>query len=382
VPGGKNVNIMLETHKLICDTFCEIYSQIEPYCDDSFWDFGQHEPVAGSVTVISRQTFNQHYVRIKELAESGFFYPVLANPTEGSATLKHQCERLGLIDLLKQGRLALVGCGNMEPELPHLFYDSYLCKPYEYQENRDQCARVDEIYAKLHKPYKFLFLNGRTRPHRKYMIESLRPILDQALWTNLDSSSVYNHTYRTDILTRPGEIRLLPAEYEVPQFHTGLALGHQMPFVKNELFNNLWGEIYIQAEPYIDTYFSVVTETVCDYPYSLRSEKIYKPIAMGHPWIVAANCGFYRDIRNQGFQTYNNLIDESFDSIHNNQDRLDRIVAVVQDLCQQDLAEFLVAAEHVSKYNQQHMADLGPRIRAEFPQQFLNFVEQTFKLNE
>ena len=55
---------------------------------------------------------------------------------------------------------------------------------------------------------------------------------------------------------------------------------------------------------------------------------------------------------------------------------------MVQDLCQQDLAEFLVAAEQVSKYNQQHMADLGPRIRAEFPQQFLNFVRQTFKLNE
>ena len=108
-------------YKLICDTFCEIYSQIENYCDDSFWDFGQHEPVAGSVTVISRQTFNQHHARIKELAESRFFYPVLANPTEGSATLKHQCDRLGLIDLLKQHKLALVGCGNMEPELPHLF---------------------------------------------------------------------------------------------------------------------------------------------------------------------------------------------------------------------------------------------------------------------
>jgi len=270
----------------------------------------------------------------------------------------------------------------MEPELPHLFYDSYLCKPYEYAENQDQCARVDEIYAKLDKPYRFLFLNGRTRPHRKYMIESLRPILDQALWTNLDVSPVYNHTYQTDILTRPGEIRLLPAEYEVPQFHTGLKQSYQMPFVKNELFNDLWGEIYIQAEPYIDTYFSLVTETVCDYPYSLRSEKIYKPIAVGHPWIVAANRGFYRDIRNQGFRTYGDLIDESFDSIDNNQDRLDRIVAVVRDLCQQDLAKFLVAAQHVSKYNQQHMADLGPRIRAEFPQQFLDFVEQTFNLNE
>ena len=374
------MHIMPEMHKLICDTFCEIYSQIETYCDDSFWDFGQHEPVAGSVTVISRQTFNQHYVRIKELAAAGFFYPVLANPTEGSATLKHQCERLGLIDLLKQRRLALVGCGDMEPELPHLFYDSYLCKPYEYKENLYQCARVDEIYAKLVKPYRFLFLNGRTRPHRKYMIESLRPILDQALWTNLDSSPVYSHTYQTDLLAQPTEIQLLPAKYEVPQFHTGLELTHQMPFVKNELFSNLWGEIYIQAEPYIDTYFSLITETVCDYPYSLRSEKIYKPIAMGHPWIVTANRGFYRDIRNQGFRTYGNLIDESFDSIDNNQDRLDRIVAVVRDLCQQDLAEFLVAAEHVSKYNQQHMAELGPKIRADFPQQFLHFVEQTFNL--
>ena len=374
------MHIMLETHKLICDTFCEIYSQIETYCDDTFWDFGQHEPVAGSVTVFSRQTFNQHYVRIKELAAEGFFYPVLANPTEGSVILKYQCERLGLIDLLKQHKMALVGCGDMESELPHLFYDSYLCKPYEYQENIDQCARVDEIYTKLTKPYKFLFLNGRTRPHRKYMIESLRPILDQALWTNLDSSSVYNHTYQTDILTRPSEIRLLPAEYEVPQFHTGLKQSYQRPFVMNELFNDLWGAIYIQAEPYIDTYFSLVTETVCDYPYSLRSEKIYKPIAMGHPWIVAANRGFYRDLHRQGFQTYHNVIDESFDTIDNNQDRLDRIAAVVQDLCQQDLAEFLVAAEQTSKYNQQHMADLGPRIRAEFPQQFLDFVQDTFHL--
>ena len=103
---------------------------------------------------------------------------------------------------------------------------------------------------------------------------------------------------------------------------------------------------------------------------------------MGHPWIAVANQGFYRDMHNQGFQTYSSLIDESFDTIDNNQDRLDRIVAVIKDLCQQDLVKFLVAAESVSKYNQQHMAELGPRIRADFPQQFLDFVRQTFKLNE
>jgi len=376
------VHIMPKTPKLICDTFCEIYPEIQSHCDETFWDFGQHEPVANSVTVLSRQTVNQHYTQIKALASADYFYPVLANPTEGSITLLHQCQRLGLIDLLKQHRMALVGCGNMEPELPHLFYDSYLCKPYEYEENRDQCARVDEIYAKLDKPYKFLFLNGRTRPHRKYMIESLRSVLDQALWTNLDSTPVYHHSYETELLNGRSEIRVLPECYEVSQFRSGIKHQYKNNFVKSELFDNHWGEIYIQAEPYIDTYFSLVTETVCDYPYSLRSEKIYKPMAMGHPWIAVANAGYYKDLKQQGFQTYSGLIDESFDHIQNNQDRLDRIVAVVKDLCQQDLAKFLVAAQSVSKYNQQHMAELGPRIRADFPRQFLDFIAQTFKLND
>jgi hypothetical protein len=146
--------------------------------------------------------------------------------------------------------------------------------------------------------------------------------------------------------------------------------------VKHELFNNQWGDVYIRAEPYIDTYFSLVTETVFDYPYSLRSEKIYKPLAMGHPFVAVANRGFYRDLRSMGFQTYHTLIDESFDLIDHDQDRLDRIAAVVKDLCAGDLDEFLVAAQAISKYNQQHMADLGPRISQEFPGRFWRFLQQ------
>ena len=237
---------------------------------------------------------------------------------------------------------------------------------------------MDEIYSKLCKPYKFLFLNGRTRPHRKYMIERMRDagLLDHALWTNLDTTPVYHHTYSTDLFERPSEIQLLPADYEVEQFVSGQKDQYQHAFVKHELFDNKWGDVYIRAEPYIDTYFSLVTETVCDYPYSLRSEKIYKPLVMGHPFVVVANRGFYRDLHRAGFRTYHTLIDESFDQIDNNQDRLDRIAAVVQDLCESDLDEFLVAAQSISKYNQQHMSELGPRIHQEFPDRFCQFLQQ------
>jgi hypothetical protein len=369
---------MLGNRTIICDTQCEIYPEIKHLVDDTFWDFDQHEPVANSITIFARQTVNQYSSRIKELATEGFFLPVLANPSEGSSTLKLQCQGLGLLDLVTQKKLLLVGCGEMEPELNCLVYDCYLNRVIGYEQNVKQSSRVDEIYSKTNKPYKFLFLNGRTRPHRKYMIEKMRDaeLLEHALWTNLDTTLVYHHTYQTDLLSRQSAIHLLPSNYEVERYHNNTQNQFEHAFIKHELFNNQWGDVYIRAEPYIDTYFSLVTETVCDYPYSLRSEKIYKPMAMGHPFVVVANRGFYRDLHHAGFQTYHTLIDESFDLIDNNQDRLDRIATIVQDLCAGDLDEFLVAAQAISKYNQQHMKELGSKIRQEFPDRFLQFLQQ------
>lgn len=376
---------MLNNRKLVVDTFCELYKELEPRVDDTFWDFDQHTPVENSITLFSRQAFRKHHARIKELAEKNFFVPVLANPTEGSITLLSQCMATGTVDLVKQKKILLIGCGDLDPKYPNLWYDCYLYKPYDYDENLFQCNRVDEIYSKTIKPYKFLFLNGRARGHRKYIIERMRlnGLLDQSIWTNLDTSVIPAHARMvslehigTDLMDTATPVHVLDPYYEVDQFHSGLTMTTTDSFIKASLFNNLWGDIYIKAEPYIDTYFSLVTETVFDYPYSLRSEKIYKPIAMGHPWIAAANCGYYRDIRNIGFRTFDHLIDESFDSIDNNQDRIERIVAVVEDLCKQNLEEFLTAANDVCKYNQQHMSELGPKIRQEFPQRFFNFIKQ------
>ena len=376
---------MIGNRKLVVDTFCELSKELESWTDETFWDFDQHNPIPGSVTLFSRQEFRKHHSRIKQLAENNFFVPVLANPTEGSITLLSQCMSTGTIDLVRQKKILLIGCGDLDPCYLNLWYDCYLYKPYDYEENLQQCRRIDEIFFKLHKPYKFLFLNGRARGHRKYIIESMRlsGLLDQSLWTNLDSSVVPSHARMvelehsgTDLMATTTPIKVLSEQYEVDMFQAGLQKQPTDGFIKSSLFNNLWGDIYIRAEPYIDTYFSLVTETVFDYPYSLRSEKIYKPIAMGHPWIAVANRGYYQDIRNIGFRTFEHLIDESFDLIDNNQDRIERIVAVVEDLCKQNLVEFLLAARDVCKYNQQHMAELGPKIRKEFPQRFFNFITQ------
>jgi hypothetical protein len=379
---------MLNNRKLVLDTFCEVYDLIKPWADAEFWNFEEHlasgQFIPGAVYLIGRRQFFLNSDRIRELVETDQLSVIFSNPAEGSDTMRTHCISIFHVDdLVKSGKILIIGGGDMDPAWPCLQYDSFLPKILDYEENKLAIARSDEIYNKLNKPYKFLFLNGRTRPHRKYLLEKFRlsGLLDQSLWTWLDtttgkSRSIQLNDHGSDLLDNPNQIKYLPVEYEFNFYQDRIGQSTNDSFVKYHLFNKEWGEIYLKSEPYIDTYFSLVTETVFDYPYSFRTEKIWKPIAMGHPWIAVANQGYYRDMHNLGFQTFGHMIDESFDSIENSQDRIERIAQVVEDLCQQDLASFLDACYNVCKYNQQHLAEMRQQVRQEFPNRFKQFIQQ------
>ena len=75
-------------------------------------------------------------------------------------------------------------------------------------------------------------------------------------------------------------------------------------------------------------------------------------------------------------QTFGHVIDESFDKIENNQERLRCIITLVRDLCQQDLAAFVTNTQEVCKYNQQLLAELAPHIRSQFPKQLEHFINE------
>jgi hypothetical protein len=66
---------------------------------------------------------------------------------------------------------------------------------------------------------------------------------------------------------------------------------------------------------YENTFISVVSETlVCD-DILFLSEKIWKPIIVGHPFIVIGNPGTLKYLKSLGFQTFDKWIDESYDDI-------------------------------------------------------------------
>jgi hypothetical protein len=377
---------MLGNHKLIVDTQCEVYELLKGIADGEFWDLAHHDIVPGACYMIGRMQFRQNIGLIRNLAETGQVTVVLSNPAEGSDTIRWQCKNLGIEDLVKSGQILVLAGGDADSGYQLLRYDSFMVKILDYLTNCESMKRTAEIYNKSDKPYKFLFLNGRSRPHRRFLLEKFRQqgLLDQALWTNLDTTPAPSRSISlfdqndTNLLAQSFPVHYLPVDYEVKEYQHKITIpaSQDNNFIKDHLFNNTWGEIYLKAEPYIDTYFSVVTETVFDYPYSFRTEKIWKPVAMGHPWIAATSCGYYRDLHNLGFKTFGHLIDESFDLVENSQDRMCCVNQVVQDLCTQDLTQFLSAAQEVCKYNQQHLIETREQEIKSFPTRLEQFLRR------
>ena len=375
----------MRTFKLYVDTASEVCDILAPHADGTFWQFESTPIEPGAVYVVGRLILREHLERIRSIVLNNEAHVVFSNPAEASETLKHQFDIIGVKDLVLDKKIPVIAGGDMEDEFPHLKYERVLVDILNYDENIQAMQHTNEIFLKTKKPYKFLFLNGRIRSHRKFLIEkfNLTGLLDDVLWTCLDSQS---SPARDMLLWHNGEnlmfkdspIHYLDKQYEFDFYQDNVNKPQDVAFVKHRLFNNQWGEIYLKPDPYVDTYFSLVTETVFNHPYSFFTEKIAKPLAMGHPWIVAGNYGYYRDIKKLGFKTFGHLIDESFDTIDSSQDRIERIAKVVDDLCQTDLPAFLAEAQEICIYNQQHLKEVAGKLKSEFPSRLINFIGQQF----
>ena len=374
---------MLNGRNLVIDTLSEVYVPLKKYATHEFWNLSEHQLIPNSVYVMGRKQFIENTELVRQMANDPAYCVVFDNAAEGSWTLISQLQVLKMTELVLNKKIFLISGGDLPPEYPHIVYDHFLSCITDYKENLQAAQSINTIFDQTEKPYKFLFLNGRARPHRKYLYEKFKQknLLSQSIWTMLDGRPSGHRLFQlnegpTNLMATPSEIKRLPAQYEFDLFKDTHVdkIEPMRSFIKTQMFNNLWGEIYLNPAPYVDTYFSLVTETVFEYPYSFRTEKIAKPLLIGHPWIAATSYGFYRDIRNLGFKTLDTIIDESFDLIDNHQDRMDRIIAVVEDLVQQDLQSFLSACREVCKYNQQHLLEVVPVWRSQIPTQLFNLI--------
>jgi hypothetical protein len=93
-----------------------------------------------------------------------------------------------------------------------------------------------------------------------------------------------------------------------------------------------------------DSLLYLVTETVATGCRHHLTEKTFKPIAMGMPFIIVGTQGSLEYLRSYGFKTFGDFWDESYDTIADDNQRIAAIAKTLKDL------DSLSAAEKASLY--------------------------------
>jgi len=153
----------------------------------------------------------------------------------------------------------------------------------------------------------FLLLMNQLRRHRKELYQRIKPILD--------TDAIYSF--------RGLDIPLQNAQDSFDLTTTA-------------------GDRYTDIDWYNRTKFSVVVETGTNEfefsshrrgePWIIHTEKSYKPFAFRHPSLTWGPAGILAFLRAQGFETFNHVIDESYDTIKGHALRLDKVVETINDL--------------------------------------------------
>lgn len=97
------------------------------------------------------------------------------------------------------------------------------------------------------------------------------------------------------------------------------------------------------STPIFNAYINIVIETISyktPFNVSWITEKTYKPIAYGKPFIMFSSPGTLSDLRILGFKTFHPYIDESYDLIDDDDDRRKAVVSEIDRIAKITEAQF------------------------------------------
>ena len=166
---------------------------------------------------------------------------------------------------------------------------------------------------------------------------------------------------------------------------------HSVHYTAHEFKNSAFKPVHIQdtlpttatlsgssadftVNDYANTKFEVVLETLFDDNRIQLTEKILRPIACGHPFILASTPGSLAYLKNYGFKTFDGIINESYDTELDPVKRLNLIVTAMKTIAAWTPDEQLYnwrKIKEITNYNKQHF----------FSEQFFNLIINELKHN-
>ena len=215
----------------------------------------------------------------------------------------------------------------------HKFYDWFTTTVHFYKHVRPETLDVLRPYTP--KKYYFDALLGRKKTHRDFA------------WEHIDSQANLV-TYLGDIDCNFGDpdkwiwendglVIDRPVEWTVDRLPY---FGHRMSISQ-----------IVPLRIYNQTAYTFVAETNFSNHYSFYTEKSTKPILAKRLFVTLGGQYQLANLRGLGFQTFSNVIDESYDTVEANLDRFRLALDQVAYLQTQDQEEILAKIKPICEHN-------------------------------
>jgi hypothetical protein len=122
--------------------------------------------------------------------------------------------------------------------------------------------------------------------------------------------------------------------------------------------HSCWLSLFDQSA---ESLLYLVTETVATGRRLHLTEKTFKPIALGMPFVIVGTKGSLEYLRSYGFQTFSSLWDESYDQL-DDETRIQKIAQLLEKLdskTQQEKQQLFEAARPIIEHNWNHFYNGG-----------------------
>jgi len=202
----------------------------------------------------------------------------------------------------------------------------------EMQWAKDQITNVEEhLYDQ--KPYLFDCLLGSQRLHRDFIEEKYK-------------SSVYKDKiifsyFKENLKNGIWDVNITNLKYSSDRIPVDGIVDVPLSSI-------------IPVNVYNNSHYSIIAETSTTNNYNFYTEKIAKPLISKRPFVVFAGKNYLKNLKLLGFKTFNNIINESYDTIDNDYDRYEKAWAEVEKLTAHNPITVLKEIESILIHNQQH----------------------------
>jgi hypothetical protein len=202
------------------------------------------------------------------------------------------------------------------------------------------------------KPLNFVTFIGTPRGYRQTLASWLPQLHYQNFIFRMDRRDYGIAADHVDIVDFSQVDQDLPQWFENRAQHTAIPHYHIIGRVPTHMLNQ--------------AYFNLVLESDFDHEFINVTEKTVRSLLLGMPFVVAGACGHLEYLRGLGFQTYQDLWDESYDQEPVAHLRLRRVFDLCDQLGQFDWAAHRAQLEMIGRHNKANFLDLGHRLGREF----------------